>query len=107
MNTISYIGGLIFFMVGYVTGARAWATFRRREPLPPAVHGDVCQCEHTSSTHDLEGCHAQVQRESRWNRDQGYPTGYEWVGCACVRFVGPASSYVPELDAAPRKEDRS
>jgi hypothetical protein len=58
---------------------------------------EVCQCGHVSSMHDKGGCHAQEEIATQWN-EYGKSVAYGWQGCNCVHYVGPLSSYVPEVD---------
>ena len=75
---------------GYLLGLR-----HKRPPRPPK---EVCQCDHPSSMHDKDGCRATVALATKWN-SYGEPVKWEETKpCACVRYVGPHSSYVPELE---------
>lgn len=82
-----------FFAAGWLTGRRD-----RRLTRPSQ---EVCQCGHESSYHDKDGCHFVIVKGTvaRYDRD-GVPVSWEPADCTCVRYVGPLSSYVPELDAS-------
>ncbi|WP_327066828.1 hypothetical protein [Kitasatospora sp. NBC_01302] len=71
---------------------------QRRNRTP----AEICQCAHGSAFHDATGCHHIVKGQGLQYRD-GVPIKWERVECPCVRYVGPLSSYIPELDA-PAKE---
>jgi hypothetical protein len=84
----------VTYTAGVITGRR------QRRSLTPA---EICQCGHGSAFHDQAGCHATVQGQALAYDDFDEPIKWEQAGCACVRYVGPLTSYVPELDA-PAKE---
>jgi hypothetical protein len=108
------IGGALV-LAGFVLGR-----LRRPEkgppapPAPPAPPKEVCQCTHGVSTHDKAGCHAiEFITEKEIIGEEDFFDHYtEKKGvraitnkkvvdqheCFCVRYVGPHSSYVPELE---------
>lgn len=81
---------------GFLIGRRA-----RRKAGPPR---EVCQCEHEAAFHDAEGCHVGVRgRAARFH--DGYAIDWEYVRCPCVRYVGPLTSYFPEIDGVRNLDD--
>lgn len=88
-EVLSTAVGAVSVIIGFIMGR-----MHRPEKKPT---GEICQCEHGASTHDKEGCHASISVENRWDA-LGNPNGWRYGKCACVRYVGPSSSYVPELD---------
>ena len=84
-----FAGGItaaIFYYIGYLSGRKNKITLLK----------EICSCTHASSFHDSKGCHKTKRTEVY---DQyGNWSGYQEVECRCIRYVGPASSYVPELD---------
>jgi hypothetical protein len=90
-------GGLVAagWIAGYVT-ARAI----RRRSVPGQ---EDCTCGHPVSVHDQSGCTDQIKRASKWD-EHGMEVGWSYVPCSCVRYVAPGVSYVPEIDAPPRRE---
>lgn len=69
----------------------------RRGPRP-----ERCQCGHAPSFHYRTGCNA-TSRRVKYN-NHGEHLGYHDFVCPCVRYVGPGSAYVPELDGPERAE---
>jgi hypothetical protein len=57
-----------------------------------ALTAEVCQCTHGSAFHDGNGCRAVVVETDPLTKIQRNRT------CSCVHYVGPSTSYVPELD---------
>lgn len=82
--------------VSYGTGQIA-GRHRRKASGPPA---EICQCGHGSAYHDRSGCHHQVHGQILKYDVYATPIKWEIADCPCVRYVGPLSSYVPELDGA-------
>jgi hypothetical protein len=63
---------------------------------------EICQCKHGSAFHDATGCHQRLEKATVTDYDAfGKARAWESSECPCVRYVGPLSSYVPELDGAP------
>jgi len=60
---------------------------------------EVCQCEHGASYHDGAGCRYVIGkgRVTRYSVS-GTPIEWEPAECTCVRYVGPNTSYLPEID---------
>jgi hypothetical protein len=92
---IDIVGGVLV-AVAYLGG---WASARRGIKKPPR---EVCQCKHGSAFHDAKGCHIGVKSTVKSWTDPTFtaPRPLEWTyaECPCVRYVGPLSSYIPELD---------
>lgn len=95
--------GAGLMLVGFVLGRL------HRPRRAPASPKEVCQCGHGVSTHDAAGCHKvnfitekvivgteEYLGERRAITDKKIVDQHE---CFCVRYVGPHSSYVPELDS--------
>lgn len=82
------------YLAGHIGGRRA-----RKTAGPPK---EICQCGHKASYHDADGCHSTAKGQVL--KYDGYWTPIKWeiVDCRCVRYVGPLSSYVPELDGVSR-----
>lgn len=83
---------MIAELLPYATGAAGLAVgyFIRRpratSSRPPKA---VCPCGHVISVHaDLTGACQDETERTRWNKF-GDHTGYEYVPCACLRYVGP------------------
>lgn len=67
---------------------------------------EICQCGHGSNYHNSTGCHDSVEID-KYDK-LGYDVGTEWIPCACVAYVGPSSSYIPELaDPVKKKKELS
>jgi hypothetical protein len=93
MDWVDLLTGAGILTAGYLTGLlTGWRN--KRPPRPPK---EICQCEHPASMHDKDGCRALVEAEIKWDT-YGDPSKWETRPCACVRYVGPHSSYVPELE---------
>lgn len=90
--TTDIIGGILAAAM-YLAG---WATGRRGSRKPPP---EFCQCTHGSAFHDGGGCHATVHGQVLKYSSYENPIKWELTECPCVRYVGPLSSYVPELDS--------
>jgi hypothetical protein len=102
------IGGALV-LAGFILGR-----LRRPEKGPPAPPKEVCQCTHGVSTHDAAGCHAiefitekEIIGEEEFFDHYTEKKGIRAITnkkvvdqheCFCVRYVGPHSSYVPELE---------
>lgn len=99
MLTGEMTGAAIAFF-GYASALFLQNRIRKHSPK------EVCQCEHVSSMHDMSGCHAQREIDTQWNK-YGEAIGHGWQSCACVRYVGPLSSYVPEIDGSDDRKDVS
>lgn len=90
--TIDIVCGAAMFLTG-------WASARRgsRKPAP-----EICQCKHGAAFHDGNGCHVGVRGPvKKWTDPTFFakrPIEWTYVECPCVRYLGPLSSYVPELD---------
>lgn len=84
----------VFYGTGFLAGRRA-----RKTAGPPA---EICQCGHGSAYHDRAGCHRTVKGQILKYDAYADPIKWEIVECQCVRYVGPLSSYVPELDGDPQ-----
>jgi len=83
-----FAGGItaaIFYWIGYLSGRK-----NKNRLLK-----EICSCTHGANFHDSKGCHQTKRKEVYSN---GEWLGYQEVECSCVRYVGPTSSYVPELD---------
>lgn len=79
--------------------------FRRDKPVEASP--DECRCKHASVFHDVTGCRKIVTVPVKWDEDF-VESKWERRECECLRYVGPHSSYVPELDGLPpaiEKED--
>lgn len=85
-------GALLFLSIGYGAGRRD-----KKNRKPP---GEICRCGHGPERHDGKGCHAVVDRKPvEWySGTEDMPTAWEEFTCTCVRYVGPNTSYVPELE---------
>jgi hypothetical protein len=89
---IEIVGGVLI-AVAYCAG---WATARHRAKGSPA---EICQCSHGSAYHDATGCHVSIEKGAVTHyRYDGVAIAWRPANCACVRYVGPLSSYIPELD---------
>lgn len=75
---------------------------RRKTAGPPA---EICQCKHGSAFHDRSGCHHEVRGQILKYDQYARPIKWERDECPCVRYVGPLSSYMPELDGEPAGEN--
>jgi hypothetical protein len=82
----------VTYTAGFVTGRR------QRRSL-----AEICQCKHGSAFHDAAGCHHIVNGQILAYVGGDVPIKWEQVECPCVHYVGPSSSYIPELEA-PAKE---
>lgn len=82
-----------FYAAGILTRRRT-----RRIAGPPP---EVCQCGHGSAYHDRAGCHHTVKGQILRYDMYSQPIKWELAECPCVRYVGPLSSYVPELEGEP------
>lgn len=60
---------------------------------------EVCQCKHGAAFHDGAGCQTVIEqgRVTEYNY-AGIPVAWKPAKCTCVRYVGPSTSYLPELD---------
>jgi hypothetical protein len=87
--------GIIDGAIATVMYLAGWATARRGRSKTPA---EICQCDHGSAFHDGAGCHASVNGQILQYDGDYEPIKWEIAECPCVRYVGPLSSYVPELD---------
>jgi hypothetical protein len=83
----------------------AFMVGRRKKPSMNAV--EICQCGHGSAFHDGSGCKMLVEKGVvlKYN-SYGEPKMWKAAPCACVRYVGPGTSYVPELDGPNGPLDR-
>jgi hypothetical protein len=87
--------------IAAITYAAGLATGRRqRNTTTPA---EICQCRHGSAFHDATGCHRTINGQILAYDDYDEPIKWEQVPCPCVRYVGPHTSYIPELDAPARE----
>jgi hypothetical protein len=82
--------------------------FSKGETAPTAFQKtEVCQCRHGVSHHDAKGCnYAKRGKPVGWTRTysssggtEDVPSKWDQELCPCVKYVGPNSSYVPELEA--------
>lgn len=64
--------------------------FRRPRARPPTPQPETCACGHALAYHDRQtgACAKRVKQESDWDA-YGGPVEYEYVECACRRYVGP------------------
>lgn len=102
---LGMIVGAMILLIGFTLG-RA----HRPQKGPPKPPPEICQCGHAVSEHDKNGCHhvstiyekVIVGYEEYFGGQTRHPvTDRKVVGsatCSCVRYVGPNSSYVPELE---------
>jgi hypothetical protein len=65
---------------------------------------DDCHCGHASVFHDSSGCRKIVTVPVKWD-DYGDESKWEQRECECLRYAGPNSSYVPELDGLPEPKE--
>jgi hypothetical protein len=73
----------------------------RNRIRPHGTPREICQCKHGSAFHDATGCHQRIEKANVTRYDAfGNAQAWETAECPCVRYVGPLSSYVPELDGA-------
>jgi hypothetical protein len=86
--------------VSYGTGLFT-GRFRRKTARVLGSLPEICQCGHGSAFHDRAGCHHVVDGQILEHDAYDEPILWERVQCPCVRYVGPLSSYVPELDGEP------
>lgn len=98
---------MIELLVGVALGWVVGFTLGRRRKSEAPVPEEVCQCGHGSAFHDRTGCHLILyQHEKKIIGRTAYDSpviqetrvpgsGEE---CRCLRYVGPGSSYLPELD---------
>ena len=77
------------YMMGVVRGKRLKAD---------AAPEERCQCEHLSAYHDASGCHDEIRDKPLRYDTYDEPTAWSKKRCLCVRYVGPNSSYLPEID---------
>lgn len=82
--------GCLCTLMGVAVGSRG----QRRKADMDTV--EVCQCGHYVSFHDKDGCH-DTNEVDKYNAI-GDVIGCTREPCKCRRYVGPNSSYVPELD---------
>jgi hypothetical protein len=75
--------GAAILLVGYA-GGRA---HQPRRPHSAAIA--ECACGHSLGEHHPEtnACLVQIERPHYF--ESGSQNGYEWVPCACVKYVGP------------------
>lgn len=69
---------------------------------PPSE--DECRCGHASVFHDSSGCRKMVTRPVKWDED-GEECKWVEAECECLRYVGPHSTYIPELDGLPEPKE--
>jgi hypothetical protein len=84
---------LLFLGLGYQAGRR---DKKQRQPAP-----EVCRCGHGPERHDKDGCRATANgaEVETWSYTvPSRPLSWKQVPCSCVRYVGPNTSYVPELE---------
>jgi hypothetical protein len=68
---------------------------------------EICQCDHPSSMHDRDGCREVEEVATKWDSWGNEIKWGETRPCQCIRYVGPHSSYVPELEGSPREQSRT
>lgn len=87
MMTLGVVAGLLAPWIGALVGAVITVAFmRRRRPR--------CMCGHHYGVHDPNDGSCAAQHTARINNTD------TWVGCACLRYVGPnptAHYYVQPL----------
>lgn len=94
MDILVGLWPVLGFALGYFAGLR---TRKAKAPAP-----EVCQCKHGPERHDKDGCHAEVNGPTvrEWSHNiNRIPLSWVQVPCTCVRYVGPHTSYIPELDS--------
>jgi hypothetical protein len=99
MDTASFVAGVVgttaVSLGGFVIGT---VKERRRRPRPePRPEPEICLCTHGANVHDAKGCHAEGRkRVTAIDRHNATET-YVFDECTCIRYVGPNSTYIPEL----------
>lgn len=75
---------------GMLVGGFLCGRFRRPAARPPAPRPETCACGHALAYHDRAtgACAERVKQESAWD-SYGDAVEYEYVPCACRRYVGP------------------
>jgi hypothetical protein len=101
-------GGLV--LVGFILGR-----LHRPRRGPPKPSPEICECDHPRSMHNSDGCH-QVELITEqviigkeeavdYYSDKKYEQAIldekvvDKQKCGCVHYVGPYTSYVPEIDS--------
>lgn len=101
---LGMIVGVTIMLTGFILGR-----VHRPQKGPPKPPPEICQCKHAVSEHDKNGCHhvstiyekVIVGYREYGDGDKMPIMDKKATGsatCTCVRYVGPHSSYVPELD---------
>lgn len=93
MTVAAELTGAALLAAGWAAG-HITARLRRAPMKPPR---EICQCGHGAAFHRQDGCNATIAREVG-------AFSVKHIPCPCVRYVGPSSSYVPELDGPTAKE---
>lgn len=91
MHTVSALAEMLLVFLGVASGGVCGYCFARATAAE-AVNPEVCQCTHGAAFHDGSGC-----RERVVVRDPLTLLSRN-AKCSCAHYVGPSTSYVPELD---------
>jgi hypothetical protein len=126
-SLITLTGCLVFLKIGYIWGSSVErsAAELASDKAETGRAREICLCSHAVSFHDQNGCHAlrlvtekvivgeedDISFDYPANRvgkraitDEKVVDRYE---CPCVRYVGPNSSYLPELEGLNRGTDNA
>jgi hypothetical protein len=86
------LGLVVEALTAVSSGAVGFVLGRTTRPEPAAPLAEVCQCKHGSAFHDGDGCRVRVLETDPLTQIGSRKK------CPCVHYVGPGTSYVPELD---------
>ena len=84
--------GLVIEALTVVTSGAVGFVLGRSTQAATVPLAEVCQCRHGSAFHDGDGCRESVMVTDPLTRISVHKK------CSCAHYVGPATSYVPELD---------